>query len=84
MMSENSLPPVHPGEAIPGRPSRGDHPGRHTARYGAFGRRRGEGARRFPADARLFGSTPEFRMRLQAVCDLKKASRNKRVMEIAA
>ena len=34
--------------------------------------------------SRLFGSTPEFQMRLQAVYDLKKAERNKRVMERVA
>jgi plasmid maintenance system antidote protein VapI len=31
--------------------------------------------------ARLFGSTPEFWIRLQAEYDLKKAAQNKKVME---
>jgi len=31
--------------------------------------------------SRLFGSTPEFWMRLQAENDLKKAAQNKKVME---
>ncbi len=34
--------------------------------------------------SRLFGSTPEFWMRLQAAYDLKKAEQNKRVMERVA
>jgi addiction module HigA family antidote len=34
--------------------------------------------------ARLFGSTPEFWMRLQADDDLKKAAQNKNVMERVA
>ena len=31
--------------------------------------------------SRLFGSTPEFWMRLQAEYDLKKAAQNKKIME---
>src|SRR5579863_4313208 len=34
--------------------------------------------------SRLFGSTPEFWMRLQAAYDLKKAAQNKKVMERVA
>ncbi len=34
--------------------------------------------------SRLFGSTPEFRMRLQAEYDLKKAAQNNKVMERVA
>jgi plasmid maintenance system antidote protein VapI len=34
--------------------------------------------------ARLFGSTPELWMRLQAVYDLKKAEQDKKVMERVA
>jgi len=34
--------------------------------------------------SRLFGSTPEFWMRLQAAYDLKKAEQNKKVMERVA
>ena len=34
--------------------------------------------------SRLFGSTPEFWMRLQAGYDLKKAAQNKKVMERVA
>jgi len=34
--------------------------------------------------SRLFGSTPEFWMRLQADYDLKKAAQNKKVMERVA
>lgn len=34
--------------------------------------------------SRLFGSTPEFWMRLQATYDLKKAEQNKKVMDRVA
>jgi len=34
--------------------------------------------------AMLFGSSPEVWMRLQAACDLKKAARDRRVMERVA
>jgi plasmid maintenance system antidote protein VapI len=34
--------------------------------------------------ARLFGGTPEFWMRLQAEYDLKRAARDKKVMERVA
>jgi addiction module HigA family antidote len=34
--------------------------------------------------ARLFGSSPEFWMRLQAAYDLKKAKQNKKVMQCVA
>jgi len=34
--------------------------------------------------SRLFGSTPEFWMRLQAAYDLKKAEQNKKVMQRVA
>ncbi len=34
--------------------------------------------------SRLFGSTPEFRIRVQAEYDLKKAAQNRKVMERVA
>jgi plasmid maintenance system antidote protein VapI len=32
----------------------------------------------------MFGSSPEFWMRLQATCDLKKAAQNTKIMERVA
>lgn len=88
---KNGLPPVHPGEIIKQDilPSAGLTV---TAAAKALGVSRQMLhdilAERKPLSAvmclkvsRLFGSTPEFWMRLQAAYDLKKAEQNKKVME---
>jgi addiction module HigA family antidote len=94
MKRKNGLPPVHPGEII-----REDIlPGTGlsvTAVAKALGVSRQMVhdilAERRPLSAvmclkvsRLFGSTPEFWIRLQAEYDLKKAAQNKKVMERVA
>ena len=87
----NGLPPVHPGEII--REDILPEVGLSvTAAAKALGVSRqmvhGILAGRKPLSAimclkisRLFGSTPEFWMRLQADYDLKIAVRNKKVMD---
>lgn len=94
MGRRNGLPPVHPGEII-----REDIlPGvglsvTATARSLGVSRQMVHDilAERKPLSAvmclkvsRLFGSSPEFWMRLQADYDLKKAAQNKKVMERVA
>jgi addiction module HigA family antidote len=91
MGRRNGLPPVHPGEII--REDILPEVGMSvTATAKALGVSRQMVhdilAGRKPLSAvmclkvsRLFGSTPEFWMRLQAEYDLKKASQNKKVME---
>ncbi len=94
MAKKNGLPPVHPGEIIKEDilPSVGLSV---TAAAKALGVSRQMLhdilAERKPLSAvmclrisRLFGSTPEFWMRLQAAYDLKKAEQNKKVMERVA
>ena len=94
MARKNGLPPVHPGEVIKEDilPSVGLSV---TAAAKALGVSRQMLhdilAERKPLSAvmclrvsRLFGSTPEFWMRLQAAYDLKKAEQNKKVMERVA
>jgi len=94
MKKKNRLPPVHPGEVIKQDilPSVGLSV---TAAAKALGVSRQMLhdilAERKPLSAvmclklaRLFGSTPEFWMRLQATYDLKKAEQNKKVMERVA
>src|SRR6185503_11820889 len=94
MKRKNGLPPVHPGEIIKQDilPSAGLSV---TAAAKALGVSRQMLhdilAERKPLSAvmclkvsRLFGSTPEFWMRLQAAYDLKRAERNKKVMERVA
>ena len=94
MKRKNGLPPVHPGEIIQRDilPSSGLSV---TAAEKALGVSRQMLhdilAERKPLSAvmclkvsRLFGSTPEFWMRLQAAYDLKRAERNKKVMERVA
>jgi antitoxin HigA-1 len=88
---KNRLPPVHPGEII--REDVLPEVGLSvTAAAKALGVSRQMLhdilAERKPLSAvmclkisRLLGSTPEFWMRLQADYDLKKATRNKEVME---
>jgi antitoxin HigA-1 len=94
MERKNRLPPVHPGEIIKQDilPSVGLSV---TAAAKALGVSRQMLhdilAGRKPLSAvmclkvsRLFGSTPELWMRLQAAYDLKKAERDKKVMERVA
>jgi addiction module HigA family antidote len=94
MERKNGLPPVHPGEIIKKDilPSVGLSV---TATAKALGVSRQMLhdilAGRKPLSAimclkvaRLFGSTPEMWMRLQAAYDLKKAERNKKVMSRVA
>jgi addiction module HigA family antidote len=91
MERKNGLPPVHPGEIIKQDilPSVGLSV---TAAAKALGVSRQMLhdilAERRPMSAvmclkvsRLFGSSPEVWMRLQAAYDLKKAEQNKKVME---
>ena len=94
MERRNGLPPVHPGEII--REDVLPEVGLSvTAAAKALGVSRQMVhdilAGRRPLSAvmclkvsRLFGSTPEFWMRLQAEYDLKKAAQNKKVMERVA
>jgi antitoxin HigA-1 len=91
MSQRNALPPIHPGEII--REDVLPETGLSVAAAAkALGVSRqmlhGILAGRKPLSAvmclkvsRLFGSTPEFWMRLQAEYDLKMAARNKKIME---
>src|SRR6202795_1248106 len=94
MEKKNGMPPIHPGEIIKQDilPSAGLSV---TAAAKALGVSRQMLhdilAERRPLSAvmclkvsRLFGSTPEFWMRLQASYDLKKAEQNKKVMQRVA
>src|SRR6267143_3993257 len=94
MERKNGMPPIHPGEIIKQDilPSVGLSV---TAAAKALGVSRQMLhdilAGRKPLSAvmclkvaRLFGSTPEFWMRLQAEYDLKKAAQNKKVMDRVA
>jgi len=94
MERRSGLPPVHPGEIIKNDilPSTGLSV---TAAAKALGVSRQMLhdilAERRPLSAvmclkvsRLFGSSPEVWMRLQAAYDLKKAAQNKKVMERVA
>jgi antitoxin HigA-1 len=94
MERRNGLPPVHPGEIIKHDilPSVGLSV---TAAAKALGVSRQMLhdilAERRPLSAvmclkvsRLFGSSPELWIRLQAAYDLKKAAQNKKVMERVA
>src|SRR5438876_8649898 len=94
MARKNGLPPVHPGEIIREDilPAAGLSV---TAAAKALGVSRQMVhdilAERKPLSAvmclkvsRLFGSAPEFWMRLQAEYDLKKAAQNKKVMQRVA
>src|ERR1019366_7089981 len=94
MKKSNALPPVHPGEIL--REDVLPEAGLSvTAAARALGVSRQmvnailAGRRPLSAVmclkvARLFGSTPQFWMRLQAVYDLKKAEQDKKVMERVA
>jgi addiction module HigA family antidote len=94
MKRKNGLPPVHPGEII-----REDILPEAGLSVTAVAKALGVSrqmlhdilAERKPLSAvmclkvsRLFGSTPEFWIRLQAEYDLKKAVRNKKVMQRVA
>ena len=94
MKKRNALPPVHPGEII-----REDILPQCGLSVTAVAKALGVSrqmlhdilAERKPLSAvmclkvsRLFGSTPEFWIRLQAEYDLKKAAQNKKVMERVA
>src|SRR5271169_879413 len=94
MARKNRLPPTHPGEII-----REDILPEVGLSVTAVAKALGVSrqmlhdilAERKPLSAimclkvaRLFGSTPEFWMRLQAEYDLKKAAQNKKVMERVA
>jgi addiction module HigA family antidote len=94
MERKNGLPPIHPGEIIKEDilPSTGLSV---TAVAKALGVSRQMLhdilAGRKPLStvmclkvSRLFGGTPELWMRLQAAYDLKKAERNKKIMERVA
>jgi addiction module HigA family antidote len=94
MKRKNGLPPVHPGEII--REDILPETGLSiTAVAKALGvsrqmvhdilaERRPLSAVMCMKVARLFGSTPEFWIRLQAEYDLKKAAQNKKVMRRVA
>ena len=91
MKRNNALPPVHPGEIL--REDVLPEAGLSvTAAAKALGvsrqmvhdilaERRPLSAVMCLKVARLFGSTPQFWMRLQAEYDLKKAEQNRKVME---
>ena len=94
MKGKNRLPPVHPGEIIKQDIVLSAGMSVTTAAK-ALGVSRQMLhdilAERKPLSAvmclrvsRLFGSTPEFWMRLQAAYDLKKAEQNKKVMACVA
>ena len=90
MERKNRLPPVHPGEIIRedilpevGLSVTGVAKSLGVSRqmvHEILAERRPLSAVMCLKIARLFGSTPEFWMRLQAEYDLKKAAQDKRVM----
>ena len=94
MERRNGLPPVHPGEIL--REDILPEAGLSVAAaakalgvsrqmvYDILAGRKPLSAVMCLKVSRLFGSTPEFWMRLQAQYDLKKASQNKRAMERVA
>ena len=90
MKGKNGLPPVHPGEIIKQDilPTVGMSVVAAAKALGVSRQMLHDIlAERKPLSAvmclkisRLFGSTPEFWMRLQAAYDLKKAEQNKKIM----
>src|SRR6266576_2874585 len=90
MERKNGLPPVHPGEIIKEDilPSVGLSVVAAAKALGVsrqmlhdiLAERKPLSAVMCLKVARLFGSTPEFWMRLQAAYDLKKAEKDKKVM----
>src|ERR1700688_463214 len=91
MKTKNRLPPIHPGEIIKQDilPSAGlsvtaaakDLGVSRQMLHDILAERRPLSAVMCLKVSRLFGSTPEFWMRLQASYDLKKAAQNKKVMQ---
>jgi antitoxin HigA-1 len=91
MNHRNALPPIHPGEIIREDvlPATGLSVAAAAKALGVSRQMlHGILAGRKPLSAvmclkvsRLFGSTPEFWMRLQAEYDLKIAARDKRIMQ---
>jgi antitoxin HigA-1 len=91
MNHRNALPPIHPGEIIREDvlPATGLSVAAAAKALGVSRQMlHGILAGRKPLSAvmclkvsRLFGSTPEFWMRLQAEYDLKMAARDKRIMQ---
>jgi addiction module HigA family antidote len=91
---KNAVPPVHPGEIIKEDilPSVGMSVTEAAKALGVSRQMLHDiMAGRKPLSAvmclrisRLFGSSPEFWMRLQAAFDLKKAEQNKKVMQRVA
>ena len=94
MQRTTGLPPVHPGEIIKEDilPSTGLSVAAAAKALGVsrqmlhdiLAERKPLSAVMCLKVARLFGSTPDFWMRLQAAYDLKKASQNKKVMQRVA
>jgi len=94
MKRKNELPPVHPGEVIKQDilPSTGLSVKAAAKALGVsrqmlhdiLAERRPLSAVMCLKVSRLFGSTPEFWMRLQASYDLKKAEQNKKIMQRVA
>jgi plasmid maintenance system antidote protein VapI len=90
MDRKNRLPPVHPRRDYQGRylPAVGLSVTAAAKALGVSGRCFTTFLRSanpcppsWPEGIRLFGSSPEVWMRLQAAYDLKKAEQNKKVME---
>ncbi|MDP8978973.1 MAG: HigA family addiction module antitoxin [Acidobacteriota bacterium] len=91
MKRTSGLPPVHPGEIIREDvlPETGLSAAAAAKALGVsrqmmhdiLGERKPLSAVMCLKFSRLFGSTPEFWIRLQAEYDLKKASQNKKVMQ---
>ena len=94
MKKANGLPPVHPGEIIKEDilPASGLSVTSAAKAVGVsrqmlhdvLAERRPLSAVMCLRIARLFGGSPELWMRLQATYDLKKAERNKKVMDRVA
>ena len=94
MKTKNGLPPIHPGEILKEDilPAAGLSVTAAAKALGVsrqmlhdiLGERRPLSAVMCLKLSRLFGSTPEFWMRLQAAYDLKKAEQNKKVMQRVA
>src|SRR5229473_4760409 len=94
MKKRNALPPVHPGEIIredilpeAGLSVTAVAKALSVSRqmvHDILAGRKPLSAVRCLKVSRLFGSTPEFWMRLQAAYDLKKAEQNKKVMQRVA
>jgi addiction module HigA family antidote len=90
MKKGNALPPVHPGEILREdvRPEAGLSVAAAARALGVsrqmvheiLAGRRPLSAVMCLKVARLFGSTPQFWMRLQAEYELKKAAQNRKVM----